>query len=540
MQQNRASAPMEDPAPAPIDNGQHDDVATETTSAKNPRPSLEPIWRQVFSGLDRKAPGLNRQIRRLIVHAIETGMLRANTRLPSSRILATHLGIGRNTVTAAYQRLIDEGLLIARERSGIFVAAVDIAQPESRDGPEAEADWSSRFAVHPSKLSMFYKPRDWQAYPYPFLFGQYDRGLFPINNWREAVRATSSVQEIQGWAADMIDDDDPDLLEQLRLQVLPRRGIRAAEGEIIVTIGSQHALSLIVQLLVDRDTPAAVENPGYPDVRNMIELATGHPVLLNSDAHGVIPDETFAGNRVAFITVSHQCPTTRVMPLERRRALIEAAARHDVVLVEDDYDADLSVEGDAAIPPLKSLDSEGRVIYVGSFSKVLAPGLRVGYVVAPRPVIRELRMLRRVIMRHPPINNQRTLATFIALGHYRQHLNRIGNEMLARARLIARILPVAMPSFTFSRGEGAANFWIEGPEGFDCRAAAARAQDHGILIEPGHVFFADARDGRRFFRLGFGAIPTQRIEAGLTKLGALLEDDIRTEPVRHFDGASSS
>ncbi|WP_244619291.1 PLP-dependent aminotransferase family protein [Rhizobium sp. 18055] len=499
-------------------------------------------WRRLFGALNKDGQALNLQIRRMIVNAIETGVLSRNTRLPSTRQLAGLLGIARNTVTTAYQLLTDEGFLISRERSGIFVAAAGAAPAPDRLQADTFSDWRARFAIQPSSLPQICKPRDWLDYPYPFLFGQYDPALFPINNWREAVRAASSVKEIQGWAGDMIDDDDPDLVEQLRTQILPRRGIFAGPGEIIVTIGSQQALSMLVQLLVGRQTAAGVEDPGYPDVRNMVSLATSDMVRLNLDRHGVVPDAGFARCSVAFLTVSHQCPTTAVMPIERRRLLLEAASREDVLVVEDDYEADLSIESDGDIPSLKSLDTNGRVIYVGSFSKVLAPGLRVGYIVAPRPVVDELRVLRRLMLRHPPTNNQRALANFIALGHYRQHLNKTGTVMLERARLVAERLPELMPSCRLTRGEGATSFWVEGSEGFDARRMTETAREAGILVEAGDIFFADPAEGSRFFRLGFGSIATHRIEAGLIRLAPIVEAFARpqgTAAARHLPAQAS-
>ena len=499
-----------------------------TLSRQNLRREVNATWQRVFGALDHDGQPLNIQIRRMIVRAVETGMLAANARLPSTRECASHLGIGRNTVTATYQQLIDEGILVSRERSGIYVAAtITAATVVAGDTARSSADWSARFVLQPSRLPQISKPRDWRSYPYPFLSGQYDPGLFPTNNWREAVRATSSVQEIQVWAADMIDDDDPDLIDQLRTQVLPRRGIFAQPGEVIVTIGSQQALSMLVQLLVGRDTPVGLEDPGYPDLRNMVQLATRKPVFLSSDGDGLLPDGAFARCDVAFVTAGHQCPTTAVMPQARRQAVLDAATRHDVLLVEDDYDANLSVEADGQIPSLKSLDTDARVIYVGSFSKVLAPGLRVGYVVAPTPVIDELRVLRRLMLRHPPTNNQRSLATFIALGHYRQHLARAGAAILERADLIARLLPQTMPSCRFQRGDGASSFWIEGPAELDGRALVEIARTQGILIEAGDIFFSNPADGRHFFRIGFSSIATHRIESGLSKLGAIVEDACR-------------
>lgn len=508
----------------------------KATKPSSPNSLTDVTWRRLFGALNKDGQALNLQIRRMIVHAVETGVLSRNTRLPSTRQLARLLGIARNTVTAAYQLLIDEGFLVAKERSGIFVAARGVGRSTGRKQTDALGDWQARFAVQPSAMPHISKPRDWLDYPYPFLFGQYDPALFPTNNWREAVRAASSVKEIQAWAGDMIDDDDPDLIEQLRAQVLPRRGIFAGLGEIIVTIGSQQALSMLVQLLVGAKTAAGVEDPGYPDVRNMISLATSDVLGLTLDGHGVVPDERFASRDVAFLTVSHQCPTTAVMPIERRRLLLETASRSDVLIVEDDYEADLSVESDGDIPSLKSLDMEGRVIYVGSFSKVLAPGLRVGYIVAPPPVIDELRVLRRLMLRHPPTNNQRALANFIALGHYRQHLSRTGTVMLERARLIGRLLPELIPSCKVMRGEGATSFWIEGPPGFNCRRMAEAAREAGVLVEAGEIFFADPAEGNRHFRLGFGSIATHRIEAGLVRLAPVVEAFAHRPavPTRHY------
>lgn len=487
---------------------------------------IDTVWPRVFDAVDRGGAPLNIQIRRMIVRATETGMLAAETRLPSSRQLASMLGVGRNTVTAAYQQLIDEGFLISRHRSGIFVSP-GIRPAQIRTSPKRTADWSAKFVVRPSRLNHITKPRDWRSYPYPFLSGQYDPGLFPTNNWREAVRATSSVQEIQGWAADMIDDDDPDLIEQLRVQVLPRRGIFVQPDEIIITLGSQQALAMIVQLFIDRETPVGLENPGYPDLRNMVSLSTQNTRFLSSDEDGVVPDQIFSGCRIVFVTAGHQCPTTTVMSAERRKLLVKAASRSDLLVVEDDYDADLSVETDRDIPSLKSMDTAGRVLYVGSFSKVLAPGLRIGYVVAPKPVIDELRVLRRLMLRHPPTNNQRSLATFIALGHYRQHLAQAGSVIAERARLIAKQLPEVMPSCKFLRGEGATSFWIEGPPQLDVRFVASVAKAQGILIEAGDIFYSDAADGKNHFRIGFSSIASNRIAGGLAKLGAIVEEQCR-------------
>ncbi|WP_413206852.1 PLP-dependent aminotransferase family protein [Rhodospirillum sp. A1_3_36] len=482
-------------------------------------------WIHIFRGLDRNGQGgqgLNIQIRRAIVYAIEVGLLAPGDRLPSSRQLATLLRVARNTVTAAYQMLTDDGLLVSRERSGIYVGDRKVTKEAPAREKPAGDHLTRRFATQPSRLRHFNKPRNWMEYRYPFLYGQFDPAIFPTNDWREAIRSTSSVQEICGWAGDLIDDDDPDLLEQLRVQVLPRRGIFAEPNEIIITIGSQQALSMLVHLLVGRNSKVGVEDPGYPDTRNMVILATGSCTPLSVDNEGVVPDHRFGQCDLAFLTVGHQCPTTAVMPHHRREALLEVANRQDVLLIEDDYEGDLTLTEGGSRPCLKSLDRSDRVIYLGSFSKALAPGLRIGYIVAPAVVTAELRLLRRLLMRHPPTNNQRILAAFIGLGHYQRHMRRAAEILSRRAALMAQLLPEVMPGCTWRRDGGGKSFWVRLPEGYQCRAFEAEARERGVLVEAGDIFFANPEDGDRFLRLGFTSIAETAIEPGLRILGDMV------------------
>ncbi len=481
-----------------------------------------PAWLHLFGDLNRTDAALQAQIRQVLVAAIEGRTLSESTRLPSSRRLADVLAVARNTVVFAYDQLIDEGYLVSVERSGVFVASLDgrareAAAPRCSDG----AGWAARFALRPSLLRHIAKPRDWQSYPYPFLFGQFDPSLFPAQSWRESVAAASTVSSINDWAGDLIDDDDPGLLEQLRAQVLPRRGIWAAEGEAMITIGAQQALYLVTRLLVGSGTPVAVEDPGYPDARHMVALAGGIVRPMPVDGAGAVWHDGLADCRLAILTPGHQCPTTAILSPERRRAVLAAARAQDAVIIEDDYDADMFAEGERA-PPLKSQDTEARVVYIGSLSKALAPGLRLGYVVAPAPVIAELRVLRRIMLRHPPSNNQRAMAMFIGLGHYRGHLRRMAAALSERAAIVDAALPHHLPGFAARRDAGAASAWITGPEGFDARRLVEAARGAGVLMEPGDVFFANPERGRRCFRLGFSSIRTERIEEGLRRLGRLM------------------
>ncbi|WP_434853277.1 PLP-dependent aminotransferase family protein [Bradyrhizobium sp. HKCCYLS1011] len=490
------------------------------------QPSAVPLndflfWGSLFQGLDRGGSFLQLQIRQMIVSAIEDGRLPLGVRMPSSRDLAALLKVSRNTIVIAYEQLVDQNFLVSRERSGYFVTGLPKQIGAAQEPAASEVDsrrWTERFALRPSTFRNIVKPLDWQAYPYPFIFGQFDPSLFPTNNWRESARAALSVPEINNWARDMIDGDDPALIEQLQRQVLPRRGIRARADEIMLTIGAQHALYLIAKLFVRGDTLVGMEDPGYPDARNIFGLLTPNVTPLRVDGEGVLPDDAFARCTLAYVTASHQCPTTAAMSRTRREEILDIAKTRDIVLVEDDYESDLIPEGNE-LPPLMSLDRDQRVLYVGSLSKALAPGLRLGYVVAPAPVIRELRALRRLMLRHPPLNNQRVAALFIGLGHYRSHLQQVGRVLLERARLLDELLPRALPDCRWQRGAGSTSYWISCPDGTDTRRLSEAARAEGVVIEPGDVFSINPDATRHCFRLGFSSIRTDRIAPGVTKLG---------------------
>ena len=253
----------------------------------------------------------------------------------------------------------------------------------------------------PSTRRNIVKPKEWLRYQYPFLYGQFDPSLFPTNDWRECARGALSVLEIHNWARDLVDGDDPELIDQLRLHVLPRRGIWASPDEIIVTIGAQQALYLLAQLLLGKNTTIGVEDPGYPDARNIFSTMSDRVIGLPVDEDGLQMSSALNGCDYVYLTPGHQCPTTVTMPLERRSELLSLARENDFVIIEDDYETEFLPDA-RETPSLKSLDVDGRVLYVGSLSKVLAPGLRLGYIIAPAPVIHELRALRRLMLRHLP------------------------------------------------------------------------------------------------------------------------------------------
>lgn len=475
--------------------------------------------------------GLQAQLREKLVAAILDGQIPKNERLPSSRQLAKSLGISRNTVTLAYQSLIDDGFLVSRERSGTFVnndlttnVSTGTLSPTSPAGAkQPQRDWSRRFRVRPSIQENIAKPANWPDYPYPFIYGQVDDELFPIAEWRDCSRRALGRQWLDGWTADHHANDDKMLIEQIRTRLLPRRGIMAHEEEILVTLGAQHALYLLASLLVKRDTLIGLENPGYPDVRNIFQLRTDKITSLPVDDEGLRIVPELAECDIIYATPSHHAPTTVTMPEIRRLQLLEAASENDSLVIEDDYEFETNFVS-APSPALKSLDREGRVLYVGSLSKTLFPGLRLGYLVGEAELIREARALRRLMVRHPPNLNQRTAAHFIALGHHDSMLLRLRRAYSKRWHEIREAAASLLPGFRVVPSNGGSSIWIEGPEGFDANRLAALALQKGVVLEPGHIYFSENPPPRNHFRLGFSSIDAADIRAGIAAIAECVAD----------------
>jgi len=478
----------------------------------------------------RRQPGVSIQasIREMLVSVILNEQLPPDRPLPSCRELARRLGVSRNTVVLAYQGLVDDGFITSRLRSGYYVNPDILENPprqqaETATHSEGEPDWESMFRVRPGVQPNIEKPANWQSYPYPFIYGQIDPGLFPIAAWRECTRQALGLKGIGQWTADSLHMDDPDLVDQIRTRVLPRRGIWVSPDEILVTLGAQNALYLLASLFVTPETTIAMEDPGYPDVRNIFALKTDRILPIPIDDGGLPVDERLDRCDMVFVTPSHQFPTTVTMPAARREALLRRAAESDFLVVEDDYEFETNSLG-RATPALKSMDEAGRVIYVGSLSKTLFPGLRLGYLVGSKALIAEARALRRLMMRHAPNNNQRTTALFLSLGHHDALVRRLHRVYRTRWQAMDDALTRHLPESARAPNFGGTSVWVRGPEGLDSISLAKEALEEGIVIEPGHVNFAKEPRPRNFFRLGFSAIPEERIEPGIRLLAELIHN----------------
>ena len=422
---------------------------------------------QLFSINPSATSTLQRQIQEKVVHAILSGHIPPSAAVPSCRKLARQLGVARNTVVNAYQQLVEAGYLVARERSGYYVNNDIVAGRIHCEAPQPTAsgpvpDWERRLQIHPRSQRNTSKALDWQQYRYPFVYGKFDPELFPVSEWRECSRQAMSPTSVRGWARDYIDSDDSLLVEQIRTHVLPRRGVWVAQDEILITVGAQHALYLIATLLFSESTRVAIEDPGYPDARNIFALHTRNLAPIETDSYGLVVDERLTNYEYVYVTPSHQHPTTVTMTLERRQALLAEATRSDIIIIEDDYESETNYVGEPT-PALKSLDSGSKVIYVGSLSKTLSPGLRVGYMVAPSELIHEARALRRLMIRHPPTKNQRAVALFLSLGYHDALVRRLSHAYRARWLAMGEALERHLPHASETPAFGGTSYWVRGP-----------------------------------------------------------------------------
>lgn len=476
-----------------------------------------------FGHIDpRSKVPIYRQVRALIEDLLAGGVFGGGRPLPSTRYLAQDLGVSRNTVAAAYDELIALGVVESRPRSGLY-AATPLTRAKTTDSaePAAPVDWSRQ--LRPREDVEFTRTLghpDAFDYPYPFISSQPELRSFPVRGWLRAMTQALDGPHLRYSVRDAVDEDDPLLVDVLRREILPARGIEASADEILLTSGTQQGLSLIADVLLGPDRVMAYENPGYLDAIHIGKRSGASIVALPVDGRGAVFDHDTEFDGV-YLTPSHQHPTNVTLSLPRRELLLSMLAERDGFAIEDDYDSEFRFRG-MPTPSLKSLDRSGRVIYLGSFSKFLSAGLRIGYIVADPPVIAALRAERHHRTKHLPGHLQRALALFIESGEYhkvlRSHRRRLKRNWDLMTTAINEHMPLDAPA---SFPPGGVSVWYTGPPDLDTRVLTERAARQGILVADGSRYFFPGTGERNCLRLGLASIAQQAIEPGIARLGAL-------------------
>lgn len=471
---------------------------------------------------------LYRQLRRALELQVLHGNLSPHLPIPSSRELARELGISRNTVNAAFQELLASGVIESRARRGYFINAqmiqgATVAAPAREAGPGPDpVDWSSHvIRRRDADMPEITKVRDWATQPYPFVAGQVDERDFPRLSWARALREALDPPHLHYSLRDGVDEDDPYLLEKLCKQVLPARGIAVEPENVLITAGSQQGLDLLAHTIMGPGTVVGVEDPGYADARHTFVRAgaTLHPMPV--DDQGVVPPADFSAMDLLYLTPSHHSPTNVTLSGERRQQILAGTRAAKALVIEDDYDSEFRYRGKPT-PALKAQPENEHVIYLGSFTKFLAPGLRLGYLVADAALVTELRNQRRYRLRHISGHPQRAMALLIESGQYHRTISRRRTQLQRKWGVLCQALDDVLP-WPVVAPPGGVSIWVPGPPDLDCVALARQALEAGIVIERGDVFFSDPEANRNHFRLGFAAISLESIRPGIEELGRVIE-----------------
>lgn len=385
-------------------------------------------------GLDRsESTPLSAQIYRAIRHAIETGQLAASARLPSWIDLAAQLGVSRGTVRTAYERLIDEQFAVALGAAGTRVA--------DRPPLPATPRWSPDAPPFPDLFHEF------GTTPLTFQMGVPSQDAFPFKLWsRVLIRAARRTGVTPVGYPDP--RGDPDLRKEVAAYLGVARGLRCSPSQVLVTAGFAGALGLAIRGLGIEGKAAWIEDPGFPLTRMALRLAGMSVTAIPVDADGLDVD---AGVRkspqaaVAVVTPGQQAPLGMAMSLPRRLALLEWARRNDAWIIEDDYLSELQLDGRAA-PALASLDRDGRVLHIGTFSKTISPVLRLGFLVVPVDMMDRFGDITACLTPAPAAFVQHAVAEFLREGHYLRHLRRMKRLYSAQRDALLRCLNEVAPA----------------------------------------------------------------------------------------------
>jgi GntR family transcriptional regulator/MocR family aminotransferase len=472
---------------------------------------------------------LYQQIERYLREQILSGQLAAETRLPASRQLAQELGVSRITVNNAYATLESEGLLYSREGSGTYVLARP-ATPTQR-AATTEVIWPLwQQALHPADEVPYEArqagPNYGRPHPQTIAFtGVGDPREFPVNAF---ARTMQDVLRRDGTAAleyGDINQGYPPLRTTLT-HMLASQGITAHPDQILITGGSQQALSFVCQLLLRAGDVVLVENPTYNVALQLFRALGLQIVGVPVDKAGmqvelVEPLLQQHHPKLIYTVPNFQNPTGSCLSGPRRRQLVALADRYNIPVLEDDFVGDLRYDGRTQ-PALKTLDPGGRVIYIGTFSKMLMPGLRIGYLIAEGPVLQRLIHLKTVSDLSTSPLLQRTLEAYVSVGQYQRHLRRSCRLYRQRRDAMLTAIRRHLPTVHVDPPQGGLFVWLRLPAGCSSVDLLARGRVAGVEFAPGTRFFVEPSEGERYLRLNFATQTPAEIVEGVRRLGSLV------------------
>jgi GntR family transcriptional regulator/MocR family aminotransferase len=455
---------------------------------------------------------------------ILAGRLRPGARLPSTRDLAAQYGLSRGTVVAAFENLKAEGYLRGMVGSG---TRVNVVLPEEllHVSPTSTGPQGAR-RTRPRRISNYGR----RVIPFPAAeagpLRAFRANVPAVDLFPKALWATVTARRLRRLSSDLLLDSEPfgypPLREAVADYLTTARGVQCVPAQIAIVSGVQEALDLVARLLLNPGDRVCMEDPGYVGASIAFAAAgarvSGVPV---DDAGMTLPAARLRGARLVYVTPAHQFPLGTTMSLERRVALLKWAGRSGALIFEDDYDGEYRYAG-RPVPALQGLDRFGRVLFAGSFSKVLFPSLRLGYIVIPMELVPTFEATKSITNRHATLLEQAVLCDFITAGHFGRHVRRM-REIYAQR--LAALLAASRAELTglldISGVEAGLQTvgWLR--EGIDAEAAAVAAAARGVDVTPlGR--YARGRMARAGLQLGFAALDTEEIRRGVRELAIAL------------------
>ena len=465
-------------------------------------------------------------------HAILDARLQAGARMPSTRAVAQQTGLARQTVVEAFDQLQAEGYVVARPASGTYVTEtlpeqlLNVRMGSARAAHSPGAAQLSRRGVQlaGTKIGAI---ADSAGAP-PFQTGTPALSEFPFELWARLMSRLLQSHPVELMAYGEPGGFRP-LREAIAAYVSSARAVRCTPEQIIVTAEAQQAADLVARLLSDPGDAAWVEEPGYVGARGALGAASMRLVAVPVDDEGLDVEAGRArcpNARIAYVTPSRQYPSGVTMSLQRRRALLAWAQHTNAWILEDDYDSEYRYAG-RPLASLQGLDEWNRVLYLGTFSKVLFPSLRLGYVVVPPPLVEAFTSGRALYGRHAPVIDQAVLAEFIAEGHLARHVRRMRRLYADRQAFFVHQAKRHLSGFLEVEPADAGMQligWL--PEGVDDRALSNRLWQHGIVAAPLSVHYLGEPPSRRGLVLGFGGYDERRVTAAIKKMASVIRDSL--------------
>ena len=482
--------------------------------------------------LDGKGP-LYLQVYRSLRQAILLGELPPDSRLPATRTVAQEMRVSRNVVLLAYDQLRAEGYIEGRTGSGTFVASPlpevllstaitnDVAPTANLSPPRLSAYIKQALAqgVNAKSDNVLPRPR------YDFRFGQAVLDRYGVSEWkrllnRHADRFFGHQLDAEGYGP---------LRDAISNYVYSARGISCKAEQVIVVNGTQQALDLVARVFLDIGDQVVIEEPHYAGAREVFLAAGAQLITCPVDDGGLDIAQLPQQNKnqavhLVYVTPSHQFPTGAVMPLKRRLGLLDWAQRSDAYVIEDDYDSEYRYEG-RPVEAVQALDSEGRTIYIGTFSKILFPALRLGYLIVPQRLAAPFAVAKYLADRHSPMLNQAVLADFIIEGYFERHLRRMRIANETRRAVLLEALANCLGNRAVVTGTNAGihlAVWLPEmqPEQIDDLIIRARQQDVGIYSINPLFYQPPAKAG---LLLGYASLKVAEIREGVRRLAEVIE-----------------